>query len=70
MDKNFEYIRVASAVPSIRVADPNYNAIKIKEIILKAEKEKVRVLVFPELCLTGYTCQDLFSQNRSEEHTS
>lgn len=63
MDKNFEYIRVASAVPSIRVADPNYNAIKIKEIILKAEKEKVRVLVFPELCLTGYTCQDLFSQN-------
>ena len=62
MDKNFEYMRVASAVPSLRVADPNYNVKEIIKISLKASKQGVRVLVFPELCMTGYTCLDLFNQ--------
>ena len=63
MDKNFEYMRVAAAVPSLKVADPNYNAKEIAAISVRAAEEDVRVLVFPELCITGYTCQDLFSQN-------
>ena len=62
MDKSFEYMRVAVAVPSLRVADPNYNVKEIIKISLKASEQKVRVLVFPELCMTGYTCQDLFNQ--------
>ena len=62
MDKSFEYMRVAVAVPSLRVADPNYNVKEIIKISLKASEQKVRVLVFPELCMTGYTCQDLFYQ--------
>lgn len=62
MDKNFEYMRVAAAVPSLKVADPNYNVKRIVAISLRAAEEEVRILVFPELCMTGYTCQDLFSQ--------
>ncbi|MDD3227500.1 MAG: NAD(+) synthase, partial [Tissierellia bacterium] len=62
MDKSFEYMRVAVAVPSLRVADPNYNVKEIIKISLKASEQKIRVLVFPELCITGYTCQDLFYQ--------
>lgn len=63
MDKNFEYIRVASAAPSLKVADPNYNVKEIVRITLQAAKENVRVLVFPELCMSGYSCGDLFYQN-------
>ena len=74
MEKNFEYMRVASAVPSLRVADPNYNVKEIIKISLKASKQGVRVLVFPELCMTGYTCLDLFNQktliNECEEALS
>ncbi len=62
MDKNFEYMRVASAVPSLKIADPNFNVQKIAAISHKAAQEMVRVLVFPELSMTGYTCQDLFYQ--------
>lgn len=62
MDKNFEYMRVAAAVPSLKIADPNYNMKEIAGISLRAAKEKVKVLVFPELSMTGYTCQDLFNQ--------
>ncbi len=62
MDKNFEYMRVAAAAPSLRVADPNYNVKEIIKISLSAAEEKIRVLVFPELSITGYTCADLFNQ--------
>lgn len=62
MDKSFEYLRVAAAVPSLKVADPNYNVKEIIEIVLKSAKNNIKVMVFPELCLTGYTCQDLFNQ--------
>jgi NAD+ synthase (glutamine-hydrolysing) len=62
MDKGFEYMRVASAVPSLRVADPYYNVKEIIKICVKASDQGVRVLVFPELSMTGYTCQDLFQQ--------
>lgn len=62
MDKNFDFMRVAAAVPSLKVADPDYNVKEIAAIAARADEEDVRVLVFPELCITGYTCQDLFSQ--------
>ncbi len=54
------YIRVAAATPEIRVADCAHNAAQICELMLDAERQKVAMLVLPELSLTGYTCSDLF----------
>jgi NAD+ synthase (glutamine-hydrolysing) len=56
------FLRVAAAVPSLRVADCAYNAERILGLMARAESEGVAVLVFPELCLTAYTCADLFHQ--------
>ena len=57
------YRRVAAATPDIRVADPLYNAQHILALMQKAQREQVQLLVLPELCLTGYTCGDLFLQS-------
>ena len=57
------FVRVAAATPVIRVADCGYNAEKILEYIEKAEKQEIKLVVFPELCITGYTCGDLFLQD-------
>ena len=54
------FVKVAAAVPKLRVADPSYNVDELIRIAKKAAKNEVRVLVFPELCITGYTCADLF----------
>src|SRR5438045_3556063 len=54
------FLRVAAAVPTLRVADCTYNVERILGLMGRAQKEGVAVLVFPELCLTGYTCADLF----------
>jgi NAD+ synthase (glutamine-hydrolysing) len=56
------FVRVAAAVPRLRVADCGYNAGEILELLARAEKQQVHVLVLPELALTGYTCGDLFQQ--------
>lgn len=56
------FLRVASATPKIRVADVSYNRDAIIEYIHEAEKQEVRLLVFPELATTSYTCADLFHQ--------
>lgn len=58
--KNFGFIKVAAAIPSVKVADIDYNVERIKVLIDRAVGEGVEVLTFPELCITGYTCQDLF----------
>lgn len=58
-----KYVRVAAATPKIRVADCKYNADRIIEIIDTANEGHVKILVFPELCITGYTCGDLFLQS-------
>ncbi len=55
-------VRVAAAVPSVKVADVKYNVEQIERQIAEAEEKGVKVVVFPELCVTGYTCQDLFTQ--------
>lgn len=56
------FVRVAAATPEIVVADCEYNCKAICEKIDEAVEESVEVLVFPELCVTGYTCIDLFWQ--------
>ena len=60
MSTKFGYVRVAAAVPHMRVADCKYNASEIKKQISEAVEEGVEVVCFPELSVTGYTCADLF----------
>src|SRR5262245_1510167 len=59
---NHGFLRVASAVPRLRVADCAFNAEQIVAMLGRAEREGVALVVFPELCLTAYTCADLFQQ--------
>ena len=54
------FIKVAAATPKIRVADPGYNTDELIRMSQNAAGAGIRVLVFPELCITGYTCGDLF----------
>ena len=56
------FIKVAAATPSIKVADCDYNSKQIITLAKTLAKKGVRLAVFPELCITGYTCQDLFFQ--------
>ena len=56
------FVKVAAAIPAVKVADVNYNVSQIESLIAQAEGQGVEVMVFPELCLTGYTCQDLFKE--------
>lgn len=56
------FIKVAAATPSIKVADCAYNADRILSLVKEAHEEGVHLLVLPELCITGYTCGDLFFQ--------
>ena len=57
------FIRVAAMTPKIKVADCEYNSDRICELITEAAKEDAKIIVFPELCITGYTCGDLFLQD-------
>ena len=59
---NYGFVNVAAAVPAVRVADVCHNVNEIKRLLSEADDSGVEVAVFPELCLTGYTCQDLFAQ--------
>ncbi|MDE6283150.1 MAG: NAD(+) synthase [Muribaculaceae bacterium] len=54
------FFRVASCIPPVKVADPNANADAIIEMLHQADRKGVELAVFPELCVTGYTCGDLF----------
>ena len=59
----YGFIKIACATPDIKVADVDYNAEKIVEKIREAAGKGVKVICFPELCVTGYTCGDLFLQD-------
>ena len=63
MNKEFGFVRVSAVVPELKVANPVFNT----EVILKEmdilESKGVQIALFPELCLTGYTCGDLFLQD-------
>ena len=56
-------ICVAAGTPSIRVADCAHNGAEIVRLMEEAQEQGVKILVLPELCLTGYTCGDLFLQD-------
>ncbi|MCD8206241.1 MAG: NAD(+) synthase [Clostridia bacterium] len=58
----FGFVKVCAATPEIKVADCGHNADNLIRMINEAKKEDADLVVFPELCLTGYTCGDLFNQ--------
>ena len=58
------FVKVAAASPSLRVADVDYNKEHIIKMMNDASSQGVKVIVFPELSLTGYTCGDLFFQKK------
>lgn len=58
----YGFITVAAAVPTVKVADCEANVEEIKKLMQEADDQHVEIVVFPELCITGYTCQDLFGQ--------
>ena len=60
----FDYIRAVCAVPNLSVGDPALNTEKILEKMQEAAAKDADLAVFPELCLTGYTCGDLFFQTQ------
>lgn len=61
---NNGFVRVAAAIPDLRVADCRYNVSCISNLIHQADTEKVQVVCFPELSITAYTCADLFLQQQ------
>ena len=67
----YGYATVAAAIPSVKVADTDYNVAEMSKMIADAEEHGVEIIVFPELSVTGYTCQDLFRSDillrRAEE---
>ena len=61
------FLKAAALSPSLRVADCNYNASQIVSQLQDAAARGVRLAVFPEFCLTGYTCGDLFLQRTLQQ---
>ena len=59
---NYGFVKVAAAVPQVKVADCQFNAQKIESLITTADQRGVQIITFPEMCITGYTCGDLFAQ--------
>lgn len=57
------FIKVAAATPDIEVGNTAFNTEHILSCMQQAQKEHVKLLVFPELCISGYTCNDLFLQD-------
>ena len=58
----YGFVKVAAAVPAVKVADVNYNVQQIESLLAQAEGRGVEVMVTPELSITGYSCQDLFRE--------
>ena len=56
------FIDVAAVTPTIKVADTEFNSDMIRAKLEEAVSNKAKIIVFPELCITGYTCNDLFRQ--------
>ena len=61
---NNGFVRVAAAIPELRVTDCAYNVARMADLVRKGEEEKAQVICFPELSVTGYTCADLFQQQQ------
>jgi len=56
------FINAAAVTPKIKVADTSYNGGQIRKLLKDAADNGAKIIVFPELCITGYTCNDLFLQ--------
>jgi NAD+ synthase (glutamine-hydrolysing) len=61
------WVRVAAAVPAVKVADCPHNAERVLALLAEVGRDGAEVVVFPELCLTGYTCADLFGQRALQD---
>ena len=59
---NYGFVKVAAAVPRVKIADCNFNAKQLESLIAVADGKGVQIITFPELCITAYTCGDLFGQ--------
>lgn len=59
---NYGFVKVATAIPQVKVADCQFNTEQIESLIIQAEGQGVEIICFPELSITAYTCQDLFQQ--------
>lgn len=59
---NYGFVKVAAAVPRVKVADCKFNSERLEGLITIAEGKGVQILTFSEMCITGYTCGDLFAQ--------
>ena len=59
---NYGFVKVAAAIPLVKVADCRYNAEQIQQLMIEADEKGVKIITFPELCITAYTCADLFAQ--------
>ncbi|MFA6571296.1 MAG: NAD(+) synthase, partial [Bacteroidota bacterium] len=59
----FGYVRIAAVSPELKVADVDFNIEQIVSIIKSATEKKCHFILFPELCITGYSCADLFFQD-------
>lgn len=64
MANNHGFVRVATAIPNVKISDCQYNTERIKNLILEADQKGVQIVCFPELCITAYTCADLFFQKQ------
>lgn len=62
------FVKVAAVTPDIRVADVQYNTEQICRMIDETVEAGAKIVVFPELCITGYTCSDLFTQEVLLDH--
>ena len=58
----YGFVKVAAAIPLVKVADCQFNAQQTSKLIVEADSKGVQVIIFPELNLTGYSCGDLFGQ--------
>ena len=61
------FVKVASAIPKVKVADCRHNVVEINHLIHEAAMSEVQIVVFPELSITGYSCGDLFFQQVLQE---
>ena len=68
MLKQFGFLRVGAAVNALKISDIFYNVEEMKNILDQALEKGVEILTFPELSITGYTCQDLFLQEIGRAH--
>ena len=60
--KHYGFVKTAAVTPKVKVADVAHNAAEIEKLMKEASKAGAGIIVFPELCITGYTCGDLFLQ--------